>query len=122
MTFYLHEPATIGRTIFETDCRLFASIMNSEFDSENVDRRLLIMLTTGLLNRSLNLESYLVAALGQNWNFLHHVHIGQTISCEYKVELLKEQKKVYEIRIKLFAESKVVATGIWTVMLKQLLN
>ena len=122
MTLFIHPPGSIGRTVFETDCRLFSQLADSEWAYDNIDKRLLIMLTTGLLNRSLNLEKYLIAALGQEWTFLHPVQVGQTLYCHYEVNLLKERKKVYQINIQLFAEQVKVADGKWTVMFKQLIH
>lgn len=122
MTFYFQPSGTVGRTIFETDCLLFSEMFNSKTNLKDVDRRLLIMITTGLLNRSLNLEKYLVAALGQDWTFLKPVQVGQTIHCKYKISLIKEEKKVYQIHIELFADQIIVANGIWTVMFNQFIN
>lgn len=121
MTIQIQQSGKIGRTIFETDCRLFSELFECDFDIQKVDRRLIIMITTGLLNRSLNLEQYLVAVLGQNWTFLQSMQVGQTLHCNYEINLLKEEKKVYQINIDLIADQKLVAKGIWTLMFNQLL-
>lgn len=122
MNFIIHDSHRIARTIFEEDCKLFATIFRGTVEEKKVDQRLLIMITTGLLNRSFNLEDYLVAVLGQEWVFINPVSVGQTLSCEYSIKILKHEKNIYQIQIQLYADLEIVANGIWTVMLNQSIN
>lgn len=78
------------------------------------------MLAIGILNRTLNLEKFLVAVVGQKWKFNRKVEIGETLSVAYQIQenkTLGNKRYIYDIKIDLIVEELVVATGIWEVML-----
>ncbi|NME06957.1 hypothetical protein [Psychrobacillus sp. BL-248-WT-3] len=121
MSFIKQLITPIERTIFQTDVALFHSLLSDEKlkSIDYVDNRLLVMVGIGILNRTINLEDYLVAVVSQKWKFNKQVEIGETISLKYCIHFDKQIKKryVYDIHIELFADNQTVAEGIWGVML-----
>ena len=119
MSFRLQNDHVIARTIFEEDCTIFSSLFKTSLTNYDIDQRLLLMLTTGILHRSLHLEKYLIAVLGQKWTFLMNVTVGQTLSCAFLIKAYNTTKKIYTIHIQLHADHHLVATGIWTIKVRQ---
>lgn len=107
--------------MYQTDIILFQTLLGNE-NSETpfADNRQLVMLAIGILNRTLNLEKFLVAVVGQKWKFNRKVEIGETLSVAYQIQenkTLGNKRYIYDIKIDLIVEELVVATGIWEVML-----
>lgn len=122
MNFIKLPNTTIGRTLYETDIVLFQTLLDSKSLEKNMfaDNRLLVMLAIGILNRTLNLEEFLVAVVSQKWKFHRKVGIGDTLSVAYQIQGNKDfcnNKFIYDIKIELIVEEHVVAAGIWGIML-----
>ncbi|WP_277585314.1 hypothetical protein [Psychrobacillus antarcticus] len=120
---FIKQPNTvISRTLYETDFVLFRTLLDSGNLEKTLfaDNRQLVMLAIGILNRTLNLEEFLVAVVGQKWKFHRKVEIGETLSVAYQIQenkTLGNKRYIYDIKIELIVEEHVVATGIWGVML-----
>ena len=118
---FIKQSTTISRTLYQTDIILFQTLLGNE-NSETpfADNRQLVMLAIGILNRTLNLEKFLVAVVGQKRKFNRKVKIGETLSAAYQIQenkTLGNKRYIYDIKIDLIVEELVVATGIWEVML-----
>lgn len=122
MTFFKKIESSIQRTVFEADELLFRQLMNNgvsrEKDSKFADRRLIVMIAIGLLNRTLNLEDYLLAVVGQRWRFTKNVQFGETLSVIPKLFELNEKRLIYNIEIQIISNNELVAEGDWRIMLK----
>lgn len=113
---------TISRTLYETDIILFRTLLGNENLQKSLfaDNRQLVMLAIGILNRTFNLEEFLVAVVGQKWKFQRKVKIGETLSVAYQVQENKKignKRYIYDIKIDLIVEENIVAAGIWGIML-----
>jgi len=113
---------TIGRTLYETDIVLFRTLLDSKSleKYEFADNRQLVMLAIGILNRTLNLEGFLVAVVAQKWEFHREVSIGDTLSVAYQIQENKDfsnNRFIYDIKIDLIVEENLVAAGVWGIML-----
>ena len=122
MNFIKQPNPTIGRTLYETDIVLFRKLIDSNsLDKAGLaDNRQLVMLATGILNRTLNLEEFLVAVVGQKWKFHREVWIGDTLSVAFQIQENKNfcnKRYIYDISIDLIVEENVVAAGVWGIML-----
>ncbi|MEK5214283.1 hypothetical protein [Psychrobacillus sp. FSL H8-0487] len=122
MNFIKQPNTTISRTLYQTDIILFQKLLGNESSEEAQfsDNRQLVMLAIGILNRTLNLEGFLVAVVGQKWKFYGKVMIGETLSVTYQVQENKtfgNKRYIYDIKIDLIVEEHVVAEGIWGIML-----
>lgn len=122
MAFFKEINDSIQRTVFETDELLFRQLMNNgvsrEKDSKYADRRLIVMIAIGLLNRTLNLEDNLLAVVGQRWQFTRRVQFGETLTVIPELFELNEKKLIYRIEIQIISNNELVAEGDWRIMLK----
>jgi len=122
MAFFKQINDSIQRTVFEADELLFRQLMNNgvprEKDIKYADRRLIVMIAIGLLNRRLNLEDYLLAVVGQRWQFIRQVQFGETLTVIPKLFELNEKKLIYRIEIQIISNNELVAEGDWRIMLK----
>ena len=122
MNFIKQLNITIGRTLYETDIVLFRTLLDSKSleKYEFADNRQLVMLAIGILNRTLNLEGFLVAVVAQKWEFHREVSIGDTLSVAYQIQENKDfsnNRFIYDIKIDLIVEENLVAAGVWGIML-----
>lgn len=87
MNFINQVKTPIHRTIYKTDVELFQMMLNEQKSNLKyyIDNRQLVMVAIGILNRTFNLEDYLVAVVGQNWRFRKGVKVGETISVDYQI-------------------------------------
>ena len=123
MDFIKQPNTSISRTVYEADIILFRTLLNQGGQKEEkfVNPRLLVMMAIGILNRTFNLEEYLVAVIGQRWNFKRLLEVGETISTRYQIHKninFSDRKYIYDIKIELIGDGEVVAEGIWEIMLK----
>lgn len=127
MSFINQVKTPIHRTIYKTDVELFQTLLNKQKSNliYYVDNRQLVMVAIGILNRTFNLEDYLIAVVGQKWRFNKSVKIGETISLDYQIlanNNLTEKGYIYDIHIELLADEHLVAEGIWSIMLNSILK
>lgn len=122
MNFIRPPNTTISRTLYETDIVLFRTLSGNG-NLEKVlfaDNRQLVMLAIGILNRTFNLEEFLVAVVAQKWKFHRKVKIGETLSVAYQIlenKTFGNKRYIYDIKIDLIVEENIVAAGIWGIML-----
>lgn len=122
MNFINQVKTPIQRTIYKTDVELFQMMLNEQKSNLKyyIDNRQLVMVAIGILNRTFNLEDYLVAVVGQNWRFRKGVKVGETISVDYQIcenNTLTKKSCIYDIHIEVLADDHPVAEGIWSIML-----
>lgn len=122
MNFINQVKTPIHRTIYKTDVELFQMMLNEQKSNLKyyIDNRQLVMVAIGILNRTFNLEDYLVAVVGQNWRFRKGVKVGETISVDYQIcenNTLTKKSCIYDIHIEVLADDYPVAEGIWSIML-----
>ncbi|MBD7943276.1 MULTISPECIES: hypothetical protein [Psychrobacillus] len=122
MNFINQVKTPIHRTIYKTDVELFQMMLNEQKSNLKyyIDNRQLVMVAIGILNRTFNLEDYLVAVVGQNWRFRKGVKVGETISVDYQIcenNTLTKKSCIYDIHIEVLADDHPVAEGIWSIML-----
>lgn len=116
---------TVGKTITEYDVVMFQEFASlPKNNSSIVPQTLVQMISIGLLNRSLPLDERLVAVIGQSWEFVSEVFIGDTLDVLCEVEKLITTKKKGEVIVKLQLKtinqnSNTVATGEWKLLIFQ---
>ncbi len=116
---------TVGKTITEYDVVMFQEFASlPKNNSSIVSQTLVQMISIGLLNRSLPLDESLVAVIGQSWEFVSEVFIGDTLEVLCEVEKLITTKKKGEVIVKLQLKtinqnSNTVATGEWKLLIFQ---
>ncbi|QUG40204.1 hypothetical protein KD050_12905 [Psychrobacillus sp. INOP01] len=120
---FIKQPNTpISRTLYETDRFLFQKLLNDETPQKNdwIDNRQVVMVAIGILNRTLDLDTFLVAVVGQKWRFNRHVKIGESLSVAYQIldnKSFSNKRFLYDIKMELFVGEEVIAAGIWEIML-----
>lgn len=122
MNFIRQPNTTISRTLYETDIALFRTLSgNGNLEKALfADNRQLVMLAIGILNRTFNLEEFLVAVVAQKWKFYRKVKIGETLSVAYQIlenKTFGNKRYKYDIKIDLIVEENIVGAGIWGIML-----
>ncbi|MEK3979063.1 hypothetical protein MKY37_08170 [Psychrobacillus sp. FSL K6-2836] len=120
---FIKQPNTpISRTLYETDRFLFQKLLNDETPQKNdwIDNRQVVMVAIGILNRTLDLDTFLVAVVGQKWRFNRQVKIGESLSVAYQIldnKSFSNKRFLYDIKMELFVGEEVIAAGIWEIML-----
>ena len=119
-----HQAITPGKTLLAYDTHMFAELTGALRTGRKLPELLVVMTTVGLLNRALPLEEYLVAVIGQDWQFNAPVNIDDTIHAAYQVEDIKDTKqtdrKIVVFNIKVINQNdEQVASGKWTILIQQ---
>lgn len=114
--------STPGKTIMKQDIVMFNELTNSAINPVSTPPSLIVMLSIGLLNRTLPLEEHLIAVVGQSWEFFHEVEIGDTLKVDYLISDIKltksGDKAIANIKVDTFNQKQQnVASGLWKILI-----
>ncbi|MCW1927381.1 hotdog family protein [Bhargavaea beijingensis] len=123
MKEFIKNPKPPGRTLLKQDMMLFRELLGDQLPETReslIDPRLTMMISIGLLNRTFDLESDLVAVLGQEWLFERNAQAGETLNIQYNIQKHKSSRKpVYLVKITLLGNGEVIGNGQWSLLLKR---
>ncbi|MDI7744255.1 hypothetical protein QMK38_19780 [Lysinibacillus fusiformis] len=121
MLFKLFEPRIIERTIFQTDIQYFQDVFGMERTANisAVPSDLLLFVIHGILNRSLNLEEYLLAVIEQKIAFFQTVYVNDSISVDFDISYPKNATCLLTFRA-FNQKNNCVADGTWKLKLAKI--
>ena len=120
-----HVGKTPGKTLTNYEINLFNELFGESHSSKDANQAsniMIVMISIGLLNRTLPLEERLMAVVGQKWKFIKPIRESDTISVSFNI---KENKKTRESNHKIVIigietinqHSEIVAAGDWTILI-----
>jgi hypothetical protein len=120
---------TCGKTITRSDVELFrrlSSYPGNKNEQDVVPESLVMMITIGLMNRTIPLDDYLVAVVSNSWTFLSTVYIDDTVNVSFEVIETKAAKKgnntIVTYKMSAFNQhSAMVAEGVWKILVRNVL-
>lgn len=116
---------TVGKTITATDVSFFRRMSGwPSRNDDTADELLVTMVSIGLMNRLGFLEGNLVAVMGNEWQYMNKVSVGDTLKVQYEVLDVKVGKKgdkeAISFALKCYKQSdELVADGRWKIMMRK---